>query len=133
MMSGFFESEPSPEGGDFEKVEINLLADFLLELKKEFAHNRWSYEEGFHYILAAGLASLQNGSHPHSNPAEESMLIRDLQPERIRMHGRYSAMKHQVSRLSQEVNSLGVQLMAAKNLCELYRKLSYAEKRGDDY
>ena len=133
MMSGFFESEPSPEGGDFEKVEINLLADFLHELKKEFVQNRWSYEEGFHYILAAGLASLQNGSHPHLNPAEESLLIHDLQAERIRMHGRYSAMKHQVSRLSQEVKSLGVQLMAAKNLCELYRKLSYVEKRGDDY
>ena len=132
MMNGFFEDKSSTEGENFEKVDLKLLHDFLKELKQEFSQNRWSFEEGFHYILAAGLAALKNARQPNLISPSESMIISDLQSERIRMHGRYSAMKHQVGQLSQQVKSLEVQLKATKNLCEIYRKLSLVENRSED-
>jgi hypothetical protein len=130
-MSGFFESDLPSETNNFQRVEIDLLIEFMQELKVEFNQNNWSVEEGIYYILAAGLTALQNARQPREISTNESGIIEQLQSEKIRMYGRYSVMKHQVAHLSQEVKSLEVQLAATKSLWEAFRRQSLADERGE--
>jgi hypothetical protein len=130
-MNGFFESDLSPESNNYQRIEINLLADFLQDLNAEFEKNHWTVEEGFYYVLAVGLAALQNSCQSRLILPEESVVIDQLQSERIRMHGRYSVMKHQVAKLQQDVNSLEVQLKATQSLWNALRKQSLVDERSE--
>jgi hypothetical protein len=130
-MSGSFETDNPSESNHLQHIEINLLSDFVEELKVEFNQNRWGFEEGFYYVLAAGLAALKNARQPQSISQDESMVIDQLQAERIRMYGRYAAMKHQVAKLLQEVKSLEVQLKATQSLWNALRKQSLIDERKD--
>jgi len=114
-MSDFFQSDLPIEPIVFKRIEINLMTNFYQELKKEFDLNRWTDKEGFYYVLAAGLAALQNARQPRLRSQEESMIINQLQSERIQIYGRYAAMKHQVSELSQEVTYLEAKLKATQS------------------
>jgi hypothetical protein len=130
-MKGFFESEPSPESNDYQRIEINLLKDLFQDLITEFEKNHWAVEEGFYYVLAVGLAALQNSCQPRLISSEESMVIDQLQSERIRMHGRYSVMKHQVAKLQQDAKSLEIQLKATQSLWDAFRKQSLVDERSE--
>ena len=114
-MSDFFQSDLPTESSGFQRIEINLLHIFYQELKTEFDLNRWTDKEGFYHILAAGLAALQNARQPRLRSQDESMIINQLQSERIQMYGRYATMKHQVSELSQEVSHLEAKLKATQS------------------
>ena len=130
-MNGFFASDQSSESNNFQRIQINLLTDFYQDLKVEFEINHWTDEQGFYYVLAAGLAALQNTSQLHLISPNENMVIDQLQSERIRMHGRYSAMKHQLAIFQQEVNSLKVQLKATRSLWDALRKQSLVDERSE--
>jgi hypothetical protein len=84
-MNGFFESDSSPESNNYQRIEINLLTDFLQDLNAEFEKNHWTVEEGFYYVLAVGLAALQNSCQPRLISPEESLIVDQLQAERIRI------------------------------------------------
>jgi hypothetical protein len=130
-MSGFFETDTSTEANNIQHIEIDLQNDFMQELKAEFDQNRWGFEEGFINVLAAGLAALKNVQQPRLISQEESMVINQLQAERIGMYGRYAAMKHQVAKMLQEINGLEVQLKATKSLWDALRKQSLIDDRSD--
>ena len=87
---------------------------FFQDLKIEFDLNRWTDKEGFYYVLAAGLAALQNVRQHRILSQDESAIINQLQSERVQLLGRYAAMKHQVSELSQEVTHLEAKLKATQ-------------------
>jgi hypothetical protein len=113
-MSDFFTSDLSIEDNDMERVEIFLMSGFFQDLKIEFDLNRWTDKEGFYYVLAAGLAALQNVRQHRILSQDESAIINQLQSERVQLLGRYAAMKHQVSELSQEVTHLEAKLKATQ-------------------
>jgi hypothetical protein len=130
-MSGSIASDQSPESNNFQRIEMNLLTNFIQELKVEFDQNHWSDEEGFVYILAAGLAALQNARQPRLISSDENMVIDQLQSERILIHGRYAIMKYQVAKLQQDVTSLEVQLKATKSLWNALRKQNLVDERSE--
>jgi len=130
-MSDFFQSDLPTECNRFQRIEINLMISFYQELKAEFDLNRWTDREGFYYVLAAGLAALQNARQPRLLSQDESIIINQLQSERIRMHGRYAAMKHQVSELLQDVKSLEAQLKATQAQLSALRKQNQASGRSE--
>jgi hypothetical protein len=130
-MSVFFESEPSSESGDFQTIKIDLLTDFLQDLEAEFSEYNWSDEDGILHVLGAGLAALQNARQPRLISPEESLIIDQLQAERIRMYGRYAAMKHQVAQLQRDIKLLEVQLKANQSLWNALRKRSLVVERSE--
>ncbi|HNT25905.1 MAG TPA: hypothetical protein PKM21_16165 [Anaerolineales bacterium] len=121
-MSDFFQSDQPSESNRSQHIEIDLMGDFYQELKAEFVLNRWTDKEGLYYLLAAGLATLQNVRQPREPSPGESNIINHLQSERARMHGRYAAMKHQVYELSQEVAHLEAKLKATQAQLNMLRK-----------
>lgn len=47
-------------GVELEHIEFDILSDQWQALQAEIAENEWSIDEGLRYILAAGVAVIQN-------------------------------------------------------------------------
>lgn len=106
----------------FQYIEMNLLIGFYKDLKAEFDLYDWDEKEGFYNLLAAGLPALQNARQRKALSQDENFVIGQLQTERIRVHGRYAAIRHQVAELSREVSYAEAKLEATQAQLGILRK-----------
>jgi hypothetical protein len=127
-MHEYFEFDASSETLDeFQHVDITLLTTFWEELRAEMAFHQWSDEQGFRYILAAGLAALRNQRQSDALTQDESVLdavIRNMQSEQVHLSSRYAEVRHVAGELKITATSLEVQLKACKTQFEILRKVN---------
>ena len=65
-------------GVELEHIEFDILSDQWQALQAEIAENEWSIDEGLRYILAAGLAVIQNQQTWEDVESGRSDLAREL-------------------------------------------------------
>lgn len=120
------ENELFPNSG-IKQVEIQVLTDFWQEIKSEFEKNDWEEEEGVRFILAAGLASIQNERLREQIKKETSdsyLEFQRLQDERMHAYGRYAVMKYRCYQFMQASKTLEMQLNVCRVQVEGLRKVN---------
>jgi len=126
-------------GVELEHIEFDILSDQWQALQAEIAENEWSIDEGLRYILAAGLAVIQNQQtweDIESKKADLGSELKRMQAERMQLDGRYAVMKFRAYQFMQTEKILEMKLNVAKvrieGLVQLSQKLREQIKHSSE-
>jgi len=105
------------QGAEVISVEVHLLTEQWGALKTVFVENEWSDDEGFQYVLAAGLSAIKNQEEalPETLGEEDQQkAIERLLRERIELESRYAVMRYRTYQFMQAAKVMEWKLNAAR-------------------
>ncbi|MCX8025617.1 MAG: hypothetical protein N3A60_10475 [Thermanaerothrix sp.] len=102
-------------------LEVDLLDEMWGAIHALCKANGWDEAEGVRFILAAGLAALeeprQSRSSSASSSSEDAALLERLLQERVEINARYAVMRFRAYQFLKDAQALALRL----NVCQQER------------